>query len=325
MKFGQDEFKALDLLIENLPSVVEHQVLDEVNYKNETYPIHAFSIGKKSPDIPVFGIFGGVHGLEQVGSHVVLSYLNYLFQLLSWDENTVRLFERVRLVSIPIINPVGIVHLMRSNGNGVDLMRNSPIDSYEKVVPLVGGHRLGKLIPWYRGKRNEMELESRVLCDFVKEHVLSADNSITIDFHSGFGFKDRLWYPYACSTKPFDRKPMIDKLEKLFDKTVPHHIYKIEPQSDNYTTHGDLWDYLYFYRKEKFPEKNFIPLTLEMGSWIWLKKNPLQLFSKGGLFNPIKNHRFDRAMRRHFLMIDFFLRASANPNLWNKMDSNPVT
>ncbi len=316
MNLRKNEFESIKNLVTNAPDIVEHLVLDTVRYKGKSYDIHSISIGKKDPSVPVFGIFGGVHGLEQVGAHVVIAYLNHLIEQLKWDRTLVDFFQNVRLVSIPIVNPVGLVHLKRSNGNGVDLMRNAPIDSHEKVVPLVGGHYWGSFLPWYRGSKTKMEKEAEVLCNFVKREVLSSDHAVTIDFHSGFGFKDRLWYPYACSTKSFKEIDKVSQLSDLLDKTIPHHIYRVEPQSDHYTTHGDLWDFLYFHKKDNFPEKTFIPLTLEMGSWIWLKKNPMQIFSRLGLFNPIKDHRFDRAMRRHFLMIDFFLKATANPQSW---------
>lgn len=318
MSLRKNEFKNIKDLVQKSPDIVKHTVLDTVRYKDRNYDLHSFSIGKKDPNVPVFGIFGGVHGLEQVGAHVVLSYLNYIIEQLQWDESLYDLFQRVRLVSMPIVNPVGFVHLKRSNGNGVDLMRNAPIDSDEKVLPLIGGHYISPKLMWYRGKRDEMEKESHTLCQFVKNEMLASKYAVSIDFHSGFGFKDRLWYPYACSTKRFKELDKVENLKRLLEKTIPHHIYKIEPQSDNYTTHGDLWDYLYFHKKEKYKDQTFLPLTLEMGSWIWLKKNPSQIFNKLGLYNPIKDHRFDRAMRRHFLMIDFFLRATANPKSWIK-------
>ena len=316
MNLRKNEFASIKMLVEKAPDIVEHKVLDSVRYKDSSYDIHSFSIGAKGEDIPTIGLIGGVHGLEQVGTHVVIAYLNYIVEQLRWDKTLESLFEKVRLVSIPIVNPVGLIHLKRCNGNGVDLMRNAPINSYEKVVPLIGGHNYGNLLPWYRGNFEEMEKEAKILCNFIKDEVLTSKHSMTIDFHSGFGFKDRLWYPYACSTKQFEEIEKVNKLSSILDKTIPHHIYKIEPQSDHYTTHGDLWDYLYFHKKKNYPEKTFLPFTLEMGSWIWLKKNPIQMFSRLGLFNPIKDHRFDRAMRRHFLMIDFFLRATANPKEW---------
>lgn len=126
--------------------------------------------------------------------------------------------------------------------------------------------------------------------------------TLSVDIHSGFGFKDQIWFPWAYSKKPFPHLSTIAEMTGLFEKVYPFHIYTIEPQSKVYCTHGDLWDYL------ALNHSNYIPLTLELGSWIWVKKNPLQLLNIDGLFNPIKQHRIKRTLRRHQLLIDFLIR-----------------
>lgn len=316
MRPNQDEYAYIESLLERAPSNSRSSVLAEVEYKGRKYPIHAIEIGPDDPTTPVIGLFGGVHGLEKIGSHVVLSYLNYLFEQFSWNKSLIQKFENVRLVSIPMVNPVGVYHNMRSNGNGVDLMRNAPIESTEKVAFLAGGQSYSNKLPWYRGDQNKLELESETLVNFVKERMYQAEFSQAIDLHSGFGIKDRLWYPYACSTKQFPDLSAVNKLSALFNKTLAHHVYVIEPQCVQYTTHGDLWDYMYDQQREQRENNVFLPWTLEMGSWIWFKKNPIQILSPHGLFNPMKDHRFSRTMRRHFLMMDFFIKATENYKGW---------
>lgn len=319
LKRDYDEFRYLESILEKAPPEVSYEVLTEIKYKGNEYPIHGISIGAKGPTIPVFAMFGGVHGLEKVGTHVVLAYLNYIFEQLRWNEDLKETFKRIRLECIPMVNPVGIRHHRRSNGNGVDLMRNSPFVADTKTTFMVGGHRISPKLPWYQGQENRMEIESQVLCDFVKERVLTSTHAITIDFHSGFGLQDRLWYPYAGSKKVFDGQDEIDNLSKMLDKNLPHHIYIFEPQHDHYMMSGDIWDYLYDFQRKEVPNCHFIPLTLEMGSWAWLKKNPLQLFSVHGLYNPMRDHRFSRIMRRHFLMIDFFFKATKHHSAWSQV------
>ena len=53
-----------------------------------------------------------------------------------------------------------------------------------------------------------------------------------------------------------------------------------------------------------------------MGSWIWVKKNPRQLFSRLGLFNPLIGHRQQRVLRRHVAWLDFAARAAASAARW---------
>lgn len=76
-------------------------------------------------------------------------------------------------------------------------------------------------------------------------------------------------------------------------QTYPHQDYLFEPQSRYYLTHGDLWDFLYLRNRWKVVMCS-CPLTLEMGSWRWIRKNPLQLRQLLGLYHPIKPHRLNR-------------------------------
>jgi hypothetical protein len=297
-------------------NLVRTNELARIQVKNHSYPIISFEIGSEDPTSPVLGLFGGVHGLERIGTHVIISYLEGIFKQLKWNDDLRDFFKNSRIVSIPLINPGGMAMHWRSNPNGVDLMRNAPVEGVGDNMPfLVCGHRLTNKIPWYRGEQNGgMETESQVLVDYVKKHIFPAKTAITVDFHSGFGMVDRFWYPYAKTNGPFPSIKEVESLVDLLEDTMPHHIYNIEPQSTSYTTHGDLWDYLYDLHLEQNTDKSktFLPWTLEMGSWNWVKKNPKQIFSALGLFNPIIEHRYDRTMRRHKALIDFLFQASRN-------------
>jgi hypothetical protein len=57
-------------------------------------------------------------------------------------------------------------------------------------------------------------------------------------------------------------------------------------------------------------------MTLELGSWLWIRKNPRQLFSRHGIFNPIKAHRTKRVLRRHSDLLDFLTRAAFAAPRW---------
>jgi hypothetical protein len=89
----------------------------------------------------------------------------------------------------------------------------------------------------------------------------------------------------------------------------------VEPQSLQYLAHGDLWDHLYLKSLAK-SERIFLPLTLEMGSWLWVKKNPRQLFSRHGIFNPLIEHRQQRVLRQHQSLLEFLSRAASGHRLW---------
>ncbi|NQW44905.1 MAG: DUF2817 domain-containing protein [Deltaproteobacteria bacterium] len=299
------------------------KLLGEIEHSNRHFPLIGLTIGTEDKTAPTFGLFAGVHGLERIGSQVLLAYLRTFLNLLQWDKNTQDLLQRTRFVLIPVINPVGMYLKRRSNGNGVDLMRNAPVKA-DKISPfsLYGGHRISSRLPWYQGLENSpMELEAEVLCNFVKEEVFSSQLAISVDVHSGYGTKDRFWFPYAKTRNPFKNISEALGLKTLLDKTYPNHIYKVEPQSNQYVTHGDLWDFLYDQHASLENNRLFLPFCLEMGSWLWIKKNFRQAFSILGVFNPIAKHRLQRTLRRHIHLFDFLLRAVQSPDSWAAIPS----
>ncbi|MBC7421447.1 MAG: DUF2817 domain-containing protein [Bdellovibrio sp.] len=291
------------------------EVFSTFQHKQQTYPLVSIHYG--NPEAPTLLITGGVHGLERVGAQLALSLLDSFHERLSWDSVLKKMLDSIQVVFIPLVNPVGYFETTRSNGSGVDIMRNAPIEAEDKVPSLLGGQLYSKKLPWYRG--NVVEKETEFVIETVKNILSRTHCLISLDIHSGFGFKDQLWFPFANSHKEFTQLAELHLLFELLQKTHPYHIYKIEPQSKVYLTHGDIWDYCFLHHKKE--NQIYLPLTLEMGSWIWVKKNPLQLFSKTGLFNPIKKHRLNRTLRRHRPLFDFLTHSLASSDVWTKMDS----
>lgn len=288
-------------------------------------PIYKFSYGSQDKRKPVLILVGGVHGLERIGTQVVKSLLFSFNELTLWDEHVMRALKNLRVLFIPLLNPWGMALNRRSNANGIDLMRNAPVDAIGETVPLLSGHRIGSILPWYRGdSAAPMELESRSLVTQISEEVRESRAAISLDMHSGFGFKDQLWFPYAKSTEPFGHLAEMMAIKEALDKTYPYHVYQVEPQAINYVTHGDLWDYLYD-EHCKISDSTFIPLCLEMGSWNWVRKNPSQLFLPGGIFDPILPHRRHRAFRRHHLLFDLLVRLMLNPDKWSRLNRSTKT
>lgn len=318
-----DDLKKIITLIERedfLKQVIKVKTATTIQYNSNSYPIYSFSIGNQTPTAPVLLITGGVHGLERIGAQLAWSLLKTTIDRIVWDHSLRNIFQKIRLVVIPLLNPSGYYNFMRSNGRGVDLMRNSPIDAIEKTPYLIGGQRFSHKLPWFRGTKGKFEAENQALVDVFNENVIGSNCALAIDFHSGFGMKDRIWFPYSHTNKPFENLAEIHALTHLFEQSHPYHIYQIEPQGHSYLIHGDMWDHLYFEYKTKNNSGIFLPVTLEMGSWNWVKKNPLQIFSKEGAFNPIKEHRIKRTYRRHHLLFDFLLRALYSNQMWSKLD-----
>lgn len=311
------ELQALERLIERAGSRLVSEIVTRVECDGESLPIWCLTLGNRNANIPAVGFFGGVHGVERIGSQVLIAYLNNLIERLQWDSTLHDLLKRVRLVFMPIVNPGGFLRGTRANPAGVDLMRHAPVDADARVPWPLGGQRLSPLLPWYRGNaEHDLQPEAAALFKVVRERLFSHRFSLAIDCHSGFGFRDRIWFPYARSQKPFPSLAETHALNSLFNKTYPNHsFYLLEPQCLSYTTHGDLWDYLYD-ESQAQRHSTFLPFTLEMGSWIWMKKNPSQVFDPLGLFNPILPHRMERVLRRHLTLFDFFQQAAVSHENW---------
>ncbi|HEX3480491.1 MAG TPA: DUF2817 domain-containing protein [Kofleriaceae bacterium] len=281
----------------------------------EAMPIYAFRFGSAAPRAPVLLVTGGVHGLERIGTEVAIAFLSSLITRLGWDHVLHDALARCRVIVLPLVNPVGMARGQRSNGNGVDLMRNAPAHELGGT-PLVGGHRISPRLPWYMGRPGApMEPEAAALVRLVEDELFAAPFAIALDLHSGFGFVDRLWYPYARTREPLPDRPALTALGRLLDTTLPNHVYRFEQTAQTYTIRGDLWDYLYD-RRRATGGGVLLPLTLEMGSWTWVRKNPAQILSPLGRFNPLKPHRHRRTLRRHLPLLDFLLHATASHSAW---------
>ena len=312
------ELLALEKILEQGARHLDVQVVRQVQVASgERFPVYAIGVGNPAMDVPAVGFFGGVHGLERIGAEVVIAYLQNVVMRLQWDTTLHRQLEQVRLVFMPIVNPGGMWSATRANPRGVDLMRNAPVDAVDRVPLLVGGQRVSAGLPWYRGRLGDpMEAESQALCEVATAQLLARPFSMALDCHSGFGVKDRLWFPFAHTRKPIAHLAELHALQEIFLQAHSHHPYIIEPQSTQYLAHGDLWDHLYLQACQTRPTHTFLPLTLEMGSWLWIKKNPRQLFSRNGIFNPLIDHRQQRVLRRHLSLLDFLARAACSHVCW---------
>lgn len=305
---------ALEKIIDQADQLIRTQQHGHTTFKQQSFPLYSLCLGSTAEDAPTIGFFAGVHGLERIGSQILIAFLQGLLQRLSWDRSLQFQLKTIRMVFMPIINPIGMALHRRANGNGIDLMRNAPIDADGKTAFLVGGHRINPALPWFRGSFDQdMELENQALCAVANEFLLNSPMSISLDCHSGFGLRDRIWFPYAYTHQPMPHLAEIHALKDLFDRSHPHHPYVIEPQAKHYRTHGDIWDYLH---RQQAADKLFLPLTLELGSWLWIKKNPRQLLSILGIFNPLVPHRQQRVLRSHLPLLEFLIRATHDHASW---------
>ena len=75
-----------------------------------------------------------------------------------------------------------------------------------------------------------MQAESTALCAVVEEELMGRPFALAIDCHSGFGLRDRLWFPHAHTARPMQHLAEVHALAAIFDRSHPHHRYLMEPQ-----------------------------------------------------------------------------------------------
>lgn len=282
------------------------------------FPLHIIEIGKPSAikKRPV-GLVAGVHGLETVGVRILLDFLDAVV-----SENYLPEVKKgqIGLVVLPIVNPGGIAMKRRSNPAGVDLMRNSGIDA-DRPLPFFGGHKLSNKLPYYRGKG--LEPESRALYRYVFEYFFQVKNAImpVIDIHSGFGSIDNVWWPYAFSKKECRDTLLYERMADFLKIKCGHSLFSYGPQSESYTTSGDLWDRFYDHYDEVHSAKKkwrskFLPLTLEVGTWSELRQNPTRVFKKRAIFNPPVEIKQETITRYRPFLRDLARCAEAKTAKW---------
>ncbi len=307
----------MEQLARKFSDVIDVTIEDTIHWQEHDLPLYSLTLGNKTDNqVPTLLLTGGVHGVERIGTQVLLAWLQSVLERIRWDNDLKDKMQHMQIVMMPLVNPVGMFLNSRCNGNGVDLNRNSPIRADDKTPWLGGGHRYGGFLPWYRGREKDpMQTENQMLERVIRRQVFNHPLALVLDVHSGFGTRDRLWFPYAFRKKPIGNIANYFALKLLWERSYSNQPYIFEPQSLHYLTHGDLWDYFYLESKQT-SGCNFLPLTLEMGSWAWVKKRPQQLLNFAGLFNPQKQHRHSRVLRRHIMLLDFLMSAALNSERW---------
>jgi hypothetical protein len=80
------ELRELERIMELGQGHLESRIACEVSAGNNRFPVYRMTLGNPDPNLPAIGFFGGVHGLERIGTHVLLYFLRSLLTRLKWDK-----------------------------------------------------------------------------------------------------------------------------------------------------------------------------------------------------------------------------------------------
>ncbi|MEJ0002900.1 MAG: M14 family zinc carboxypeptidase [Pararobbsia sp.] len=313
-----DSFAELDDLLSILSAAgarFSTRTVCEIQVDARPFPLLATTLGSDHPQAPRSASSAACMGSSRSARNSCSTIMRALLQRLEWDELLLQQLRVVRLVFMPIVNPGGMWAKTRSNPNGVDLMRNAPQNAEGHVPFLAGGQRIGPWLPWYRGAAGApMEPESLALLRVVKEELMSRPLSFAVDCHSGFGW-GRQHLVSLCADRPQDGPSARDVPAQDFVRTgLPAssvHLRAAKPSIPS--ARRSLGTAPTTRRRRRISSCRW---TLELGSWRWIRKNPTQLFSRVGIFNPVMAHRTQRVLRRHVNFLDFLTRAAFASHRW---------
>jgi Zinc carboxypeptidase len=84
------------------------------------------NVGAENDGKPVFFLMGAIHGNESAGGEDDLEFAYDVIAQSKSDPALKALFDHVRLIDMPVVNPDGWAHNRRTSNNGTDLNRNYP-------------------------------------------------------------------------------------------------------------------------------------------------------------------------------------------------------
>src|ERR1700756_5735073 len=80
------EYEELKAILESGSANFEIRTACETRVRGRSFAMFTASIGSADPLAPAIGFFGGIHGLERIGSQLVLDYMRSLLSRLQRGE-----------------------------------------------------------------------------------------------------------------------------------------------------------------------------------------------------------------------------------------------
>lgn len=107
LHYALPEYAEIAQLLDRAGDLIKVHTIATVDVKGQSLPIQIYSMGSDDPDVPAFGLFGGVHGVERIGTEVVLAYMRSLVEGLLWSPALQEQLKKLHIIFMPMVNPGG--------------------------------------------------------------------------------------------------------------------------------------------------------------------------------------------------------------------------
>ena len=92
------ELQQIETIIQNASKeFLSHEILCHVFCDHDLLPVYALTLGNRAADIPCITFVAGIHGLERIGTQVVMAFLETLLKRLEWDLVFADILQQVRI------------------------------------------------------------------------------------------------------------------------------------------------------------------------------------------------------------------------------------
>lgn len=79
------EYEDLKAILDAGSRCMAINVAGEVEAAGRVFPVYVATLGSDDPRAPAIGFFAGIHGLERIGTQLLLDYMRVLLCRLEWD------------------------------------------------------------------------------------------------------------------------------------------------------------------------------------------------------------------------------------------------
>lgn len=82
--------------------------LTRIEHQGFEMPLQRLSMGSQDPTAPCLILTGSIHGVERIGSQIILAFIKSLLKRRHWDSQLNDTLNKIQVLTVPVVNPWGV-------------------------------------------------------------------------------------------------------------------------------------------------------------------------------------------------------------------------